>query len=111
MSVPRAIRRSCFRAPRERVSTRVLVVGGGGREHALAWGLARYRVVPVVQQSSVVRVRVAANIIGADDFGIADRAEGVGLELGIGVYPILRRLNSRLELRVLGKQEQKVRST
>ncbi len=40
MSDPRAIRRSCFPAPRDGVSTRVLVVGGGGREHALAWGLA-----------------------------------------------------------------------
>ncbi len=33
--------RSDDRAPPRRVSTRVLVVGGGGREHALAWGLAR----------------------------------------------------------------------
>ena len=34
----RAIRPSSCPARRELVSTRVLVVGGGGREHALAWG-------------------------------------------------------------------------
>jgi phosphoribosylamine--glycine ligase len=31
-----------------RVSTRVLVIGGGGREHALAWGLARSPLVDEV---------------------------------------------------------------
>ena len=85
MSVPRAIRRSCCPAPRERVSTRVLVVGSGGREHALAWGLARSphvdEVICAPGNPGMATIGECMPVVPTDPAAVADLADQLDADL------------------------------
>ncbi len=81
MSVPDAIRRSSSPAPRERgirLTARVLVIGAGGREHALAWGLDRSPLVDEVicapGNPGMATIGECLPIVPTDPAAVADLA-------------------------------------
>jgi len=66
-------------------SRRVLVVGGGGREHALAWKLARDGADVLVAPGNAGTAAIAENVpVAADDIpGLVALARDRGVELTV----------------------------
>ena len=58
----------------------VLVVGGGGREHALAWGLMRS---PVVVGVFVAPAETGVTVVAVSTGGVGDERFGVETVVGV----------------------------
>ena len=73
------------RGPNPATSRRVLVVGGGGREHAIAWKLARDGAEVLVAPGNAGTAAVAENIaIAADDIpALVALAQARGVDLTV----------------------------
>ncbi|HEV7525404.1 MAG TPA: phosphoribosylamine--glycine ligase N-terminal domain-containing protein, partial [Acidimicrobiia bacterium] len=67
------------------MSTRVLVVGGGGREHALAWGLSRSpnldEVVCAPGNPGMAAIGECVPIAATDPAAVADLAAKLDADL------------------------------
>src|SRR2546428_4218679 len=88
-SAPTGTRRSPFpaEAPQGRRRVRVLVVGGGGREHALCWRLSQNpmvdRLFAAPGNAGIGEVGTLGPIRTSDVQGIADLAERESIDLTV----------------------------